>query len=127
MSRERIGQDTWEAGHGPDRRLALCPACRRDFVGPVLWDERGDTSWWMTLRCGACETTFDLLATSSEVEAFCRELDRALDGFERGAARLQRERVEAEIEIFATALALDLISGDDFATRDGSLSNPARS
>ena len=77
----------------------------------------------MTLRCGACETTFDLLASNTEVEAFCREFDRVLDGFERGAERLERERVEAEIELLATALALDLISGDDFAVRDGSLSN----
>lgn len=48
-----------------------------------------------------------------------------LDGFEHGAARLERDRVEAEIELFATALALDLISGDDFAARRGSLTNRA--
>jgi hypothetical protein len=48
-----------------------------------------------------------------------------LDGFERGAARLERDRVEAEIELFATAHALDLISGDDFAARGGSLTNRA--
>jgi hypothetical protein len=74
----------------------------------------------MRLRCGSCGHRFEVLASDTEVEAFCREVDRMLDEFERAAARLHRERVEAEIELFSTALELDLISGDDFAPRDRS-------
>jgi hypothetical protein len=101
-------------GSGATRRLAVCASCRRDFVVPVHWEELGETDWWLSLRCGGCETRVDVLADHVEVETFCMELDDVLEGFARGAARLARERTETEIEIFATALALDLISSDDF-------------
>src|SRR5690242_17920229 len=93
MSRERTADD---AGRADDRRLSLCPVCRRDFVVPVGWDERDETSWFMRLRCGGCGYRFDVIASDIEVDAFCREVDRVLDRFERAAARLERERLEAE-------------------------------
>jgi hypothetical protein len=92
----------------------VCATCRRDFVVPVDWEEFGETSWWLSLRCGGCEARVELLADHVEVEAFCVELDDVLDDLERGASRMERERNETEIETFATALALDLISSDDF-------------
>jgi hypothetical protein len=60
------------------------------------------------------------------VAAFCQELDHVLAELELEATRLERERAEAEIAVFATALAKDLTSGDDFAARSGSRENQPR-
>jgi hypothetical protein len=109
------GQDRWPRHGDPQRRLAVCPTCERDFVFPLHWEELNDSEWWLVLRCGGCDTVLDLVAFNLEVDAFCRELERAFARLEIGAERLRRERLEAEIDLFATALALDLISSDDFA------------
>jgi hypothetical protein len=98
---------------GP-RRLSLCPLCGRDFVVAVDGSE-GHESWLMVLRCGACGEIRNVIASDEEVEALCEEIDAGLGSIAAGAERMHRDRREAEIAIFAAALARDLISVDDFA------------
>jgi len=100
---------------GP-RRLSVCPECDQDFVVPVDGVEYDERSWLLILRCGACGLRYDLHARDDEVDALCAEVDEGLDRLAAGVERLDRERMSAEADIFATALQLDLISGDDFAT-----------
>jgi hypothetical protein len=96
------------------RRLAVCLVCRRNFVVPVTWDEHDDEHWQLVLRCGACDAMVEFLASDAEVYAFCEESNLSLDRLAARAARLDRARMTAEVDVFVAALELDLISGDDF-------------
>ena len=54
-----------------------------------------------------------------EAFALCEEVDTGLARLAKLADRLYHQRREAEIELFATALARDLISSEDFARQPG--------
>jgi hypothetical protein len=97
------------------RALWECPTCSRDFAIPVSWEPYGDTDWRLLLRCSSCSATLDLIASSAEVDALCRRIDR--DRFRLGldAARLRSKRLAKEIDVFVIALKRDLICADDFA------------
>jgi hypothetical protein len=102
--------------HGPPR-LVICPLCGCDYVVPVAGEEIGEDSWELVLRCGACGVQRELVASDEEVDALCTDIDVGLGRLELGLERLHRERREDEIELFAAALARDLISSDDFGSR----------
>ena len=57
---------------------------------------------------------------SQEVaDRYDRALDRTSDAIASTLARLDRERMTAEVEAFTTALRLDLFDAGDFAARRG--------
>lgn len=99
--------------HEP-RRLSVCPLCGVDFVVPIDGAESQD-HWTIDLRCGACGVRRTLFASDEEVDALCDDIDAGMAKLAAEADRLNRERREAEIQIFTAALTRDLISGDDFA------------
>ena len=96
------------------RRLAVCPQCFRNYVVPLDGVERDEHTWWLELRCGWCGAHRSLIASQEEAYDLCEEVDAGLARLAAAADRLHQQRREAEIELFAAALARDLISSDDF-------------
>jgi hypothetical protein len=101
-----------------DRRLNVCPTCRCDFVVPVSWEERGDTHWWIRLRCGQCGFVREVDVDNEAAE----RLETALAVGEAQIAavldRLDRERMVADSVTLAAALERDLIGPADFSPRE---------
>jgi hypothetical protein len=99
---------------GTSTRLDLCPTCGDGFVYPVTWTESGPADWWLLLRCGACDTWRDVVASNYAVAAFDRLLDKEMDLIRGAAERLEREWLAAEADTFGAALRLNLLGADDF-------------
>ena len=98
----------------PTTRLELCPECGEGFVYPVSWTESGPADWWLLLRCGACDTWRDVLASNFAVAVFDRILDGEMHVIRTAAERLERESFAAQAETFGVALRLNLLGADDF-------------
>jgi hypothetical protein len=98
------------------RRLAVCPDCYRNYVVPLDGHEQHEQMWWLELRCGWCGARRSLLASEQETFDLCEEVDLGLSRLAVAADRLHRQHREAEIEVFAAALARDLITSDDFGS-----------
>ena len=96
------------------RRLHLCPDCGADFVYPVTWTESSPAEWWLLLRCGACDSWRDVVASNRVVAEFDRVLDAGMDAIRFAAERLREEWRTAEADAFVVALRRNLISADDF-------------
>jgi hypothetical protein len=95
--------------------LQRCPDCRQPFVCPMEWETAGEEHWRIQLRCGACETWREVLATNAEAREFDLELDRQCGEIERALRRLELEEMQAGLDTFVTALRRDLIDPSDFA------------
>jgi hypothetical protein len=94
--------------------LHVCPACERELVYPVEWEEASPTHWEVLLRCPNCEWsevgTFD----QPTVDRFDEQLDLGTEALIRDLKRLTRANMEDEIDVFSAALAADLILPEDF-------------
>jgi hypothetical protein len=94
--------------------LHVCPACERELVFPVEWEESSPTHWEVLLRCPNCEWsevgTFD----QATVDRFDEQLDLGTEALMRDLKRLTRANMEDEIDVFSAALAADLILPEDF-------------
>jgi hypothetical protein len=95
-------------------RLDRCFDCGEGFVYPLDWSESGPADWWLHLRCGACGTSREVVASNRAVEEFDRQLDGEMETIEAAADRLARESLLAEADAFGAALRLDLLTADDF-------------
>ena len=102
---------------GRDNELIVCQTCRSDFVSPIDWTEHGESDWWMRLRCGQCGEVRETVVSQAVADRYDRALDRTSEPIVATLARLDRERMNDEIEAFATALRLDLFDAGDFARR----------
>lgn len=98
-------------------RLVDCPSCGWDFVNPVAWDERGETHWWIRLRCGECALVREVEVTNSEAQRFDRDLDRGLAHIAAAADRLDRAHMKAVADALTVALERDLLGPIDFVLR----------
>jgi hypothetical protein len=94
--------------------LELCPSCGEGFVYPVTWTESGPADWWLLLRCGACGSWRDIVASNYAVDAFDRMLDQHMNVIGTAAERLARESLAAQADTLRAALRLDLLTADDF-------------
>jgi hypothetical protein len=95
--------------------LETCPACKRDFVQPLDWEPEGPDRWWMLLRCAECGVSREVVISNEEADRFEIELHRRADLIAKAAARLEQERMAAEVDAFVEALRRGLIEADDFA------------
>lgn len=95
--------------------LTLCRACGAHLVNPMDWHEHDESTWWVLLRCGACLHSREVIITDEQTREFERDLQPGLLAIERIVAELDRERMRWEAEVFAAALARDLVSASDFA------------
>jgi hypothetical protein len=101
----------------PFPRLVDCPHCGCDYVNPAAWEERGETHWWIRLRCGACDLVREVEVTNGEAERFDRDLDRGLAHIAAAIDRLERARMRAAVDALSVALERDLIGPSDFVRR----------
>ena len=107
------GQEVSEREHNtPD--LHLCGSCGCELVYPIDWEPVGKTYWRVTLRCPNCEWTGTGVFSQDAVDEFDRELDKGMHKLQHTLTRVSRACMEAEIEVFARALATDLIVPFDF-------------
>jgi len=98
-------------------RLVDCAVCGSSLVNPVDWHTHDESRWWVLLRCGECAWSRVAIITDAEAERFERDLEPGLRKIAKAAAKLDRERMLWEGEIFLAALQRDLIDSADF-TRD---------
>ena len=95
--------------------LETCPVCKRDFVNPVAWEPADDRHWWMLLHCGECDAWQEVTVADAEAQRYDVELDRRADMLARAVARLDSQRMAADVETMITALRRGLIDAADFA------------
>ena len=95
--------------------LTECPSCGSEFLQPLRCESAGADEVLVELRCSECSTWLQARHSRADM----RELDRRQAHW-RAAIRAEYERLVAEsMEALAAclgqALALDLVSADDFA------------
>jgi hypothetical protein len=96
-------------------RLTECRFCGADHVCPTDWEETDGTHWWIRLRCGACGMWREVVVCDEDAAVLDRTLGAQSDAIERAAARLDRERMVAQVEAFVAALERDLFDASSFA------------
>jgi hypothetical protein len=97
--------------------MTMCPRCGSTFLQPLRCEAKGSDVLLVELRCSDCNTWLKAPHTRADM----RELDRLqaeyrtkiVAGYERCVA----ESMEALATCFEHALALDLVSADDFRPR----------
>lgn len=97
--------------------MTMCPRCGSQFLQPLRCEAKAADVLLVELRCSDCNTWLKAPHTRADM----RELDRLqaehrtkiVAGYERSVA----ESMEALVTCFASALALDLVSADDFRPR----------
>ena len=97
--------------------MTMCPRCGSTFLQPLRCEAKGSDVVVVELRCPDCMTWLKAPHTRADM----RELDRLqaehrnqiVDQYER----LVAESMEALAACLGPALALDLVSADDFASR----------
>jgi hypothetical protein len=114
FKRLRRRHDARHSASSGRTRLEVCTSCRSDYVHPVEWSESGDEHWWMLLRCGECRAEREVTVANAVAQRFSDSLDTAEREIGRTVARLDAERMAGEVEVFAAALARDLIEPADF-------------
>jgi hypothetical protein len=100
---------------GADDGLDRCPECRRPAVCPMEWETDGDEHWLMQLRCGECGDWREVRVTNEQARSYDLALDRQAAEIQRALDRIDRERMETELNMLVRALEHDLIDAADFA------------
>ena len=87
-------------------RLVNCGRCGADFVSPVAWHEKGETTvqlgwgvsmtrWWIRLRCGQCGDVREVEVSDAEAKRFEQEIERGVAEIAAGVAGIERDGPEA--------------------------------
>jgi hypothetical protein len=95
--------------------LRRCPECGGRLACPISWEPADDEHWNIDLRCGDCDYRWSRVISNARAARFDIELDGDQAVLRRMLQRLDSERMTAEVETFATALARDLVEPADFA------------
>jgi hypothetical protein len=97
--------------------LTTCPRCGSGFLQPSRCESKAADVVLVDLRCSECLEWVQARLTRAEM----RELDRGQADFRAALQRDYERSVAESMEVLATcfgeALALDLVSADDFAPR----------
>jgi hypothetical protein len=95
--------------------MTMCPNCGSKFLQPLRCEAKGSDVVLVELRCSDCMTWLKAPHNRADM----RELDRLQAEFRSEiVAQYERsvaESMEALAACLGTALALDLVSADDFA------------
>jgi hypothetical protein len=97
--------------------LIVCRACRCALANPVDWHAVDESRWWIRLRCGECSVSREVVVSNDEAHRLERDLAPGLCAIAAAVARLERERMTREADVFVAGLERDLIHADDFARR----------
>ena len=98
--------------------LHVCPECESQLVQPTRWEQTTDRTYWrLWRRCPECGWGCDGVFGEREIDDFDEKLDLGAQALADVLKALERESMQNVVESFATALAADLITADDFALR----------
>jgi len=98
----------------PEQDLHFCVSCRSNLVYPTSWDEAGQDSWRVALRCPECESVREGVFSQATVDAFDEELETGTDALAADLRSLCRANMAEEIERFSAALEAGAILPEDF-------------
>jgi hypothetical protein len=99
----------------PGSGLHQCIVCHDDFVVPVWAKATEDGRCHLLLRCAQCETFHEIIVARDVVAAYALDLQRGIDEIQAALCEIDLGRMRAQADLFAAALALDLIDAADFA------------
>ena len=94
--------------------LTICEKCGSGYVIPTDWKQQGEAGWWMRLCCGECTSVREVVVSDAVAQRYDERLDAGMAEIAVTLYRLDRDRMAAEVETFATALELDLLDAADF-------------
>jgi len=97
-----------------DRDLSVCEACSANLVEPLEWESAGDARWRITLHCPNCDRVSEGVFGQQCVDRFDENLDDATAAMVHDLKRLERARLEHEVETFVRALNAGAILPEDF-------------
>lgn len=97
--------------------LHVCDSCGGQLVHPLDWTEESPEHWRILMRCPDCDAQREGVFGRAIVERLDDELDRASAAMLSDYRQLMHANMVEEADIFARALALDLIGADDFAVQ----------
>jgi hypothetical protein len=98
----------------PDTDLHVCVHCASELAYPIDWEEAGEDSWSVTIRCPECEELREGVFAQGVVEAFDSHLDEGTEALTSDYRRLMRSNMAEEMETFAAALDAGAIVPEDF-------------
>jgi hypothetical protein len=98
----------------PDTDLHVCVRCASKLAYPIDWEEAGDDSWSVTIRCPECEEVREGVFAQHVVEAFDVRLDEGTEALTSDYRRLMRTNMAEEMELFTAALEAGAIVPEDF-------------
>jgi hypothetical protein len=84
--------------------LHHCPECASDVVYPIAWDEAGDRTFELTLRCPNCEWTEVATHDWDAVRRLEEGLDRGERALIADLQALTRANVQEDFDRFIAAL-----------------------
>jgi hypothetical protein len=94
--------------------LTRCPQCGTDFVSPVDCRSHGPGHLVIQLRCGDCQAFSEAIVSHAMAEQLDEQLERGMTLIAEEVARLERELMLHDVEVFVAALHHDLIEPVDF-------------
>lgn len=98
----------------PAQELHICPDCASHLVYPTDWEERGEASWDLALRCPNCEWEGGGVYEHTAVEQLDENLDSGTRALVADLRQLSRANMEEEVERFVSALQADAVLPMDF-------------
>ena len=98
-----------------DDDLRTCRFCGHPYVGSLDCRATGVSEYRILLRCGNCDCRRVVFVTSEQASAFERDVARDIAAIDRALRDLDSERMAAQADAFAAALAGDLIDASDFS------------
>lgn len=97
-------------------KLHICPQCGSCLVQPTCWEQAGDRAHWRVWRrCPECEWSCQGVHGEREIDDFDEQLDLGAHELADELKALEHANMTAMADAFVAALAVDLISADDFA------------
>jgi hypothetical protein len=97
-------------------KLHICPQCGSCLVQPTCWEQAGDRAHWRVWRrCPECEWSCQGVHGEREIDDFDEQLDLGAHELADELKALEHANMAAMADAFVAALAVDLISADDFA------------
>ena len=102
-----------EVGHWTTR-LEHCPECARDIVQPGSYEPLWGDRWLIARTCPNCGWEHEGVFPHAALRVYEEHLDDIDDQLWDDLVRIQRERIDEEVALFAAALAADAILPEDF-------------
>jgi hypothetical protein len=102
------------AAEAPERELHLCRDCGSELVHPTDWEEVGNDTWRLELRCPNCEWIGEGVFERKVVEDLDEQLEVGMETIVRDLRHLTQANMEEQIDRFVAALQHDLIVPEDF-------------